>query len=78
MCGFGRITYESKNPEVTGTAAEMGYSDYTGSFYDDHFHGVGIQEWHKSVYVGEFQMGKRHGYSTVYFHDGAVLNMIFE
>ena len=78
MCGFGRIQYWATNAEHTGLADTMGYNDYTGFFLDDQFHGVGRQEWTDFVYLGEYEMGKRHGHATVYFYNGDIYNTKYE
>ena len=33
MCGYGTLLYEAINPELSGTAVELGYNDYTGTFH---------------------------------------------
>ena len=79
MCGNGALVYQA--PTVVKdrvTAAELGYNDYSGTFFNDKFHGIGRQRWHNFTYEGEYKEGKRHGYSTVYYKDGSVFNMKFE
>ena len=78
MCGLGTLTYEATNPQNSGTAVQMGYNDYTGTFLDDRFHGIGRQVWEYFVYEGEYKEGKRHGFATVYFNDGKVFNVRYE
>ena len=78
MCGLGTFTYEAVNPNHTGTAVQLGYNDYTGTFLNDKFHGIGRQVWTNFVYEGEYKEGRRHGWSTVYFNDGEVFNMMYE
>ena len=56
----------------------MGYNNYSGSFLDDEFHGIGRQQWADFTYEGEFKQGKRHGYSTVYFKNGNIFNMKYD
>ena len=70
MEGIGRLRYFSKWPHLKGDAAQLGYNDYTGTFKNDLFHGIGVQEWQNFVYEGEYKEGRRHGWSTVYFRNG--------
>ena len=78
MCGYGTLLYEAVNPDLTGTAVALGYNDYSGTFLNGKFHGVGRQIWENFTYEGEYKEGKRHGWSTVYFKDGGIFNMKHE
>ena len=76
MCGLGTLKYNIFNPKyVDKTPAQLGYNDYTGTFYNDMFHGEGKQEWEHFAYLGEYKEGKRHGNSTVYWRNGDIYNM---
>ena len=78
MCGNGSLIYEA-NPEKTDkTAGELGYNSYSGTFFNDKFHGIGRQVWPDFTYEGEYKEGRRHGNCTVYFHNGEVYNMKYE
>ena len=77
MCGIGTLRYFAKWPHYKGAAAQLGYNDYIGTFKDDKFHGIGVQEWQNFIYEGEYKEGKRHGWSTVYFRNGMSNNDVF-
>ena len=75
MCGTGTLRYKIRNPKYGDkTPSELGYNDYTGTFYNDLFHGEGKQDWEGYVYHGEYKEGSRHGKSTVYATNGDVFN----
>ena len=65
MCGRGVKTYSDG-------------VEYTGTFYDDLYHGIGVQSWSHLVYEGEYKAGKRHGRSTNYMRHGDVFNMTYK
>ena len=78
MCGYGTLLYEAINLDVTGTAVQLGYNDYTGTFLNGKFHGIGRQIWENFTYEGEYKEGKRHGWSTVYFNNKEIFNIKYE
>ena len=88
MCGKGKMKYSpvqevkrERNPN-TGkqevkfqTLPPLGYANYSGTFFNDKFHGIGKQIYGTSIYAGEYKMGKRHGKATVYSRQsGGVYN----
>lgn len=70
MCGYGKITFED--------GAKNGYYDYTGTFFNDKYHGVGTQQWPEFVYDGEYKAGRRHGKATHYYRDGRISNVCYK
>ena len=78
MCGFGRLLYYPTNFKLTGSASNLGYNDYKGTFLNDMFHGFGSQKWPFYIYEGEYSEGCRSGHATLYFYDGSIYNMKFE
>ena len=69
FCGYGALTYTN--------GAMRGYYNYTGTFYNGKFHGIGIQYWKDFIYEGEFTDGRRHGKATHYMKNGQVLNVTY-
>ena len=57
---------------------EFGYFDYTGTFLNGKFHGIGSQTQPTFTHWGEYKDNKRHGKGTKYTNEGQVFNMVFE
>ena len=58
--------------------AAKGYYDYSGTFLNDKFHGIGQQRWTNFTYEGEYKTGKRHGKATLYMTNGKVFNIRYK